>query len=111
MSPAQGQLLYLVARALAARRIVEFGTSFGISTLYLAAAVRDNGGGSVIGSEIEPTKHRAATAHLAEAGLAAGADVRLGDARETRVQSGRNGFLSTTLPIATGFEYSYYFGA
>ena len=42
--PMQGRLLYLVARSLRAQRIVEFGTSFGISTTYLAAAVRDNGG-------------------------------------------------------------------
>ena len=45
VSRSQGQMLYLMARAANARRIVEFGTSFGISTLYLAAAVKDNGGG------------------------------------------------------------------
>jgi predicted O-methyltransferase YrrM len=39
VSRSQGQMLYLVARSIDARRIVEFGTSFGISTLYLAAAV------------------------------------------------------------------------
>ena len=78
----QGRFLYLVARSLGAKRIVEFGTSFGISTLYAAAAARDEGG-QVIGSELEPSKQRAATAHLAEAGLASFAEVRLGDARET----------------------------
>ena len=46
----QGRMLYLTARAIDARRIVEFGTSFGVSTIYLAAAVRDNGGGLVGGS-------------------------------------------------------------
>src|ERR1051325_5298142 len=69
VSPAQGQLLYLVARALGARRIVEFGTSFGISTLYLAAAVRDNGGGSVIGSEVEAAEHPGAAGPPAAGGL------------------------------------------
>lgn len=83
VSPEQGRLLYLVARTLGARHIVEFGTSFGISTIYLAAALRDNGGGKVVGSELEPNKHRAATEHLAEAGLADLAEVRLGDALET----------------------------
>src|SRR5262245_26341384 len=39
VSPKQGRLLYLLARARCARRIVEFGTSFGLSTLHLAAAV------------------------------------------------------------------------
>ena len=56
VSPKQGRLLYLVARSLRAQRIVEFGTSFGISTTYLAGAVRDNGGGVVVGSELEPGK-------------------------------------------------------
>jgi predicted O-methyltransferase YrrM len=82
ISRLQGRFLYLVARSLGAQRIVEFGTSFGISTLYAAAAARDECG-QVIGSELEPGKQRAATAHLAEAGLAAFAEVRLGDARET----------------------------
>jgi predicted O-methyltransferase YrrM len=83
VEPAAGRFLYVAARAIGARRVVEFGTSFGISTLYLAAAVRDNGGGEVIGSELEPTKRERALAHLAEAGLADLVDVRLGDARET----------------------------
>ena len=83
VEPDAGRLLYLVARAIGARRIVEFGTSFGISTLYFAAAVRDNGGGEVIGTEREPNKRERALAHLAEAGLADLVDVRLGDARET----------------------------
>jgi predicted O-methyltransferase YrrM len=80
---AAGRFLYLCARAIGAKNIVEYGTSFGISTLYLAAAVRDNGGGRVIGSELEPTKHARACAHLREAGLDGFAEVRLGDARET----------------------------
>ena len=165
VSREQGQLLYLTARAIGARRIVEYGTSFGISTLYLAAALRDNGGGRVIGTEIEPTKHARALAHLREAGLSDQAEVRLGDARETLrdvpepvdlvlldgwkdlylpilklltprlrpgavvladniftfrkalrpyvewVQSGRNGFVSTTLHVSDGFEYSVRVGA
>ena len=80
VEPAAGRLLYVVARAFGARRIVEFGTSFGISTIYLAAALRDNGGGQVIGTELEPSKRERALAHLAEADLASLADVRLGNA-------------------------------
>jgi predicted O-methyltransferase YrrM len=56
VSRATGRLLYMLARSVQARSIVEFGTSFGISTLHLAAALRDNGGGRLIGSEFEPTK-------------------------------------------------------
>ncbi|HKC52047.1 MAG TPA: methyltransferase, partial [Myxococcota bacterium] len=69
LSRPQGKLLYLVARTIDARRIVEFGTSFGISTLYAAAAARDNGTGRVIGSELEPGKRAKAVEHLNEAGL------------------------------------------
>ena len=83
VSREQGEFLYLTARAIGATKVVEFGTSFGISTIYLAAAVRDNGRGEVIGSEIEASKVQVAKANLEAAGLAAHADVRLGDAMET----------------------------
>jgi predicted O-methyltransferase YrrM len=83
VSRSQGRMLYLVARSIDARKIVEFGTSFAISTIYMAAAVKDNGGGLVIGSELEPSKHAKAKEHLRQAGLAAYADVRLGDALKT----------------------------
>lgn len=74
---------HLTCRALRARRVVEIGTSYGVSTLYLAAAVRANGGGLVIGTEYEPSKAQAARAHFEEAGLADLVDLRVGDLRET----------------------------
>jgi predicted O-methyltransferase YrrM len=164
VSAEQGRFMYVTACAIGAKRIVEFGTSFGISTLYLAAAARDNGGGMVVGSELEPRKWEVARANLAEAGLAGHADIRLGDALKTLadvpspvdfvlldgwkelnlpildlllpklrngsvvladdifrfrkamapyvelMQSGRNGFRSTSLRIGGGFEYSVYAG-
>lgn len=76
LSPQQGELCYLLARSIGARRIVEFGTSLGVSTIYLAAAVRDNGGGLVTGTELVVDKARRARQHLDEAGLAAFAEVR-----------------------------------
>jgi predicted O-methyltransferase YrrM len=79
----QGAFCYLLARAIGARRIVEFGTSYGISTIYLACAVRDNGGGLVIGTERVPGKVERAREHLREAGLEEYAEIRLGDALET----------------------------
>jgi predicted O-methyltransferase YrrM len=78
-----GEAIYNTARAINAKRIVEFGTSFGVSTIYLAAAVRDNGGGKVIGSELEPTKVKAARQNIAAAGLESFVDVREGDATKT----------------------------
>ena len=83
VSPETGRLLYMLARATGARAIVEFGTSFGISTIHLAAAVRDNGGGRVIGSEFEANKVAAARDNLRAAGLADLVEVREGDALET----------------------------
>ena len=84
----KAELCYLLCRALRARRVVEAGTSFGVSTLYLAAAVRDNlredgGTGVVIGTEHEPKKAELARAHFAESGLAQLIDLREGDLRET----------------------------
>lgn len=79
----QGYLLYLLARSLNAKTIVEFGTSFGISTIYLATAVRDNGGGIVIGTEILPEKAIQAQQNIIDAGLEEYVEIRVGDALET----------------------------
>ncbi|NNN27107.1 MULTISPECIES: O-methyltransferase [Pseudomonas] len=76
-------LLYMLARSIGARHIVEFGTSFGISTLHLAAALRDNGGGRLITSEFEPSKVARAQANLVAAGVADLVEIREGDALQT----------------------------
>ncbi|MDV3124458.1 class I SAM-dependent methyltransferase [Mycobacterium sp. 21AC1] len=83
VSETGGQLLYLLARAVRARAVVEYGTSFGVSTIYLASAVRDNGGGTVIGTELQPDKAAAAQRNFVDAGVADLIDLRVGDARET----------------------------
>jgi predicted O-methyltransferase YrrM len=84
----KAEFCYLLCRANNARRIIEAGTSYGVSTLYLAAAVRDNvratgGSGVVIGTEYEPNKASAARRHFDEAGLSDFIDLREGDLRET----------------------------
>ncbi len=160
LSREQGVFAYLMARSIEASRIVEFGTSFGVSTIYLAAAVKDNGGGIVIGSEIEQTKAAKAREYIKEAGLREYVEIRIGDARQTLADPGgtvdmvlidglkelylsiikmltphlrpgavvlsdniyaykrtlapyvaymedlRNGFLSVTLPLKDGLQYS-----
>lgn len=80
-------LCYMLARSCGARAIVEFGTSLGISTIHLAAALKDNGGGIVIGTEFEPSKVTRARAHLAAVELADLVDIREGDALETLAQN------------------------
>lgn len=164
----RGAFLYLTARAIGAKRVVEFGSSFGISTIYLATAARDNIGGSshasaqVIGSEMEASKCLAATKNLADAGLSGIARILEGDALKTLatveapidlvfldgrkdlylpvlkllqpklrpgaviladnirsfeketssyvdyVQSGKNGFVSSTLKISDWMEFSVF---
>lgn len=88
VSPTYGRFLYMTARACRATRVVEFGTSMGISTLYLAAALRDNGGGHLIGSELEPAKVARARANLAAAGLGHLVEIREGDALQTLAEVG-----------------------
>jgi predicted O-methyltransferase YrrM len=170
VSREQGALLYLIVRAINARRVVEFGSSFGISTIYLTTAVMDNMQsnpgtfGQVIGSELEPHKHAVATQNLEVAGLSDIAKILLGDAMERfqtveapvdlvlldgwkelylpvvkllkpklrpgavvmsdniftfkralrpfleYMQSGKNGFVSSTLRISDGFEFSVFQG-
>lgn len=78
-----GVLLYMLARSCGATTIVEFGTSFGISTLHLAAALRDNGGGRLVTSEFEPSKLARARKNLKAAGLIDLVEFREGDALQT----------------------------
>lgn len=78
-----GTLLYMLARGCRTRTIVEFGTSFGISTLHLAAALRDNGGGRLITSEFEPSKVAKARENLKAGGLIDLVEIRQGDALQT----------------------------
>ncbi|RLD07066.1 MAG: methyltransferase [Chloroflexota bacterium] len=81
----KGLFCYLLCRSLKAKRIVEAGTSYGVSTLYLAAAVRDNqnADGLVIGTEIEPAKVKIARENFRKAGLNEYIDLREGDLRQT----------------------------
>ncbi len=83
VSPEFGRFLYMCARSCKAKRIVEFGSSMGVSAIYLAAALRDMGGGRLIGTDLEPGKAERAQANVAAAGLADLVEFRVGDARET----------------------------
>jgi predicted O-methyltransferase YrrM len=78
-----GRLLYMLARTYPCQTIVEFGTSLAISAIHLASAVRDNGGGKVVTTELNAEKARHAAENLREAGLLDLVEIRVGDARET----------------------------
>jgi predicted O-methyltransferase YrrM len=78
-----GDLLYILVRGTRPNTLVEFGTSYGISTIYLAAAVADNGAGRVASTELSQAKVAAARANLAEARLGDLVTILPGDALET----------------------------
>ncbi len=84
----KAEFCYQLLRAIKARRVIEIGTSYGVSTLYLAAALRDNvqhtdDTAFVIGTEYEPQKATAARMQIAEAGLSRFVHLLEGDLRET----------------------------
>ncbi len=81
----KAEFCYQLCRSLRATRVVEAGTSFGVSTLYLAAAIRDNQveNGVVIGTEHEASKAKIARENFQEAGLSEFIDLREGDLRLT----------------------------
>jgi predicted O-methyltransferase YrrM len=78
-----GRLLYMLARAVGAKNMVEFGASTGVSSLFLAAALRDNGGGLLITTEFEPSKVEAAGRAFKRSGLGGLIELRAGDAMKT----------------------------
>src|SRR5215475_4437823 len=78
-----GRFLYALVRGAMPGKVVEFGTSFGISTIYMAAAVQDRGEGSVITTELHSGKAETASRHFVQAGLTDRIDLRIGDALET----------------------------
>jgi predicted O-methyltransferase YrrM len=80
VSPATGRLLHVLALAIGARRVVEIGTAIGVSTLYLARALPDDG--ELISFEIDASRHADAGAYLERAGVAGRVDLRLEDALE-----------------------------
>lgn len=82
VGPATGQLMNLLAKETKARTILEIGTSYGYSTVWLADAARATGG-TVITLDLLPEKQKYAKLQLSRAGLADFVDFRLGDARET----------------------------
>lgn len=83
IKPEVAELLYVLTRVSRPQRVVEFGASHGISTIYLAAALRDVGAGTLITSEIVPGKAATTARNLTDAGLDDIVEVRTGDARET----------------------------
>lgn len=83
VSPDSGRLLYSLVRASRPATVVEFGMSLGISAIHLASAVRDNGSGRVITTELSAEKVVTAKRTFAETGLDDAIEILEGDALAT----------------------------
>jgi predicted O-methyltransferase YrrM len=83
VTPEAGRLLYALVRAARPATVVEFGMSFGISAIHLASAVRDNGAGRVVTTELSESKIAAAKQTFEETGLADVITILEGDALTT----------------------------
>lgn len=81
IGPQTGRLLNILIKGARAQNILEIGTSYGHSTVWLAEAA-DATGGRVVTIDCVPSKHDYARAMVAKAGLAEHVEFRLGDARE-----------------------------
>ncbi len=84
VSAPQGKLLHLLARSVGARRILEFGTLGGYSTIWLARALPEDG--RLISFESNPAYAEVAKANIERAGLSGVVDVRVGAALDTLPQ-------------------------
>jgi predicted O-methyltransferase YrrM len=82
IGPATGQLLNILAKSIKAKTILELGTSFGYSTIWLAEAARSTGG-RLITLDKAANKQNYARTMLMRAGLASHVEFRLGDALDT----------------------------
>jgi predicted O-methyltransferase YrrM len=83
IDPDEGMILYAYCRSNQAKRIIEFGSSFGISSIYLTAAIIDNGGGQFVGSELDPKKCNFVNDLFSDLGWSDTARIIPGDALQT----------------------------
>lgn len=83
VTPDAGRLLYALVRSSRPSTIVEFGMSLGISAIHLASALRDNGSGRVVTTELSAAKVTTAKKTFAETGLDDLITVLEGDALST----------------------------
>lgn len=93
LAPEVGRFVYVLVRMRRPKLAVEFGASFGLSAIHIAAALKDNGQGRLITTECNARKAERAMEHLKEAGLAEWVEVRQGDAFETLGDPGSIEFL------------------
>ena len=96
VSPDVGRLLYMLTLSRNARLVVEFGTSYGISGIHLAAALRDGGRGRLVTTEFDAIKAERARENFRAAGLDDLIEIRVGDAFDT-LKTGLDGGIDLVL--------------
>jgi len=118
ISPEGGDLLYILVRAKRPNTVVEFGTSYGISSIYLAAGVADNGTGHVVSTELNGAKVSSARANLEQGCLADRVTILPGHARTTLNDIGGpidfvllDGWKELCLPVLQSLESRLAIGA
>ena len=89
VSPPQGKLLYLLARLIQARSILEVGTLGGYSTIWLARALPSEG--RLVTLERDPHHADVARSNIARAGLSEAVELRVGPALDTLPQLAQEG--------------------
>jgi predicted O-methyltransferase YrrM len=106
LEPESARLLWLVARAMRACRVLELGTSNGYSTLWLADAVAE-AGGRVTTVELEPKRARMAEENFARAGLEESIELLVADAADVLAASPNDAwdlvFLDAERPYYVGY--------
>ncbi len=80
VGPQVGRLLFVIARAISARRVIELGSGFGYSAYWFAGAVGPEG--RVVLTESSPERAAEARRFLARGGLAERTQIEIGDALE-----------------------------
>ncbi|HUN89041.1 MAG TPA: class I SAM-dependent methyltransferase [Terriglobales bacterium] len=103
LAPEVGRLVYLLVRSRRPALVVEFGTSFGISGIHIAAALHDNGSGRLITTELSVNKAKRAAKNFEQAGLTKWVEVRQGDAFQTLA-----GISGIDLLLLDGWKPLYY---
>jgi predicted O-methyltransferase YrrM len=107
ISPEQGKFLQVMMAAVNAKKVLEVGSLFGYSTLWMARALP--AGGKLVTVELDPLHARTTRENIARAGLGDRVEVRQGDAREVLPQLTSEGPFDLAFIDAEKAEYIHYF--
>lgn len=105
VSPAQGKMLQLLAKAVGAKRILEIGTLGGYSTIWLARALPNTG--SVVTLELDEDYADLARSNINNAGLSDRVEIIAGEAVESLSAMGGENFVPFDFVFIDADKQSY----